>query len=200
MTRFLASIVAAALTAGVSAAERDFDPQKLKSARELLSATAVPHHELLDPSNQGMKWSLRNVADLGPILLAARGAVADLHVRNPSAVADAYGNGVMTNIEDTLKLFGEGALERGCVSHQSVTFDAVKPAAKDSSLQVKKIRIRTVFQHNAVIVFPKGSDWKQSGVVLDGWIRQKSDLDKMVYAFRKWVGFGDRPRLIDDDE
>lgn len=188
------------LAAFASAAEPSVDPAKLRASRKVLADTLVPFYELADPTNQGMQWSLRNVADLGPALTEASAAVKKLHEQYPSATADAYGNGMMTNIEDTFRLFGGGKLERGCISHQGTTFDAIKPLLEKSSLTVKKIRVGLLMQHNAVIVYPTDKDWRRSGVILDAWLRQKSDLHKMVYTFRSWNSLGDRARLLNDDE
>jgi hypothetical protein len=192
------ALLLAALATGSSAAE--IDSAKARASLDTIGRTKIPVYELIDQADQGMQWSPANVADLGEGLEAASKAIATLYAQHPSAVADAYGSGTMTNIEDTFKLFGGGSLERGCISHQYTTFDAVAPVLAKSSLTVKKIRIGTVLQHNAVIVFPTGKDWRQSGVILDAWLRQKADLGRMVYTFKKWNSFGDRPRLLKDDE
>ncbi len=183
-----------------SAAEPSVNPAKLRASREIIAETMIPIHELTDQSYQGMQWSLVNAADFGPVLTAASAAVKKLHEQYPSATADAYGNGMMTNIEDTARLFGNGKLERGCISHQSITFDAIKPLLTNSSLTVKKIRVGLLLQHNAVIVYPTGKAWRHSGVIFDAWQRQKSDLHRMVYTFKSWTTFGDRARLLNDDE
>ena len=188
------------LAACASAAEPSVDPAKLRASREVIAETIIPLHELTDQSYQGMQWSLVNAADLGPALTAANAAVAKLYKEYPSATADAYGNDMMTNIEDTIRLFGNGKLERGCISHQSTTFDAVKPVLANSSLIVKKIRVGLLMQHNAVIVYPVDKDWRRSGVIFDAWLRQKSDLHRMIYTFKGWSTLGDRARLLDDDE
>ncbi|UPT73833.1 MAG: hypothetical protein M0D55_18625 [Elusimicrobiota bacterium] len=162
-----------------------------------------------------MKWSVQNMADFGPLVQAASDAVARLHARYPSATADAYGNGTLTNIEDSFKLFGSGNLERGCISHQTVTFNALKPLLPaGSSLVVAKVRYGLPpTQHNAVLVYPAGTDWKYTSVVFDGWLKQKSDPDKMVYLYEDWgpirpvAGIEIEPRywkanvqLLKDDE
>ena len=185
---------------------------KVRASQEAIQRAGIPLSTLIDASDEGMGWSVDIVKDFGPAIDAASKAVNDLHIKYPSAVADAYGSGTMTNIEDTFKLFGGGNLERGCISHQTVTFDAVSPVLHVSSLVVRKIRIGTALQHNAVVVFPKPdaavaadadklkAHWKRTGVIFDGWIRQKSDPAKMTYLFKKWISFGDRPRLLRDDE
>ena len=189
------------------------EPSKLRASLDVVGKAGLKASDLIDASPDGMNWLPANIADFGPAITAASGAVETLHQKYPSAVADAYGSGTMTNIEDTFKLFGGGRLERGCISHQGVTFDAVKGAlGAKSSLVVKKIRIGTVLQHNAVIIYPKPADvvaadadklaahWKRTGVIFDGWLRQKSDPAKMTYLFKDWISFGNRPRLLNDDE
>jgi hypothetical protein len=177
--------------------------QKQAAANAVVARAGLPLDPAKPESLPALGWSGRNLADLGPAITAAGRAVADLHAKYPSAVADAYGSGTMTNIEDTFKLFGGGNLERGCISHQTVTFAAVKPVLAGSSLEVRKIRELShgAFPHNAVVVFPKGADWKSAGVVFDGWKRQKSDPDKMTYLFKDWYGALDvDAHLIGDDE
>ena len=64
-----------------------------------------------------------------------------------------------------------------------------------------RVRLKVAFPHNAVIIFPTGTDWKKTGLVLDAWKRQKSDLDKMVYKFTDWYGTVDAGvKLIGEDE
>jgi hypothetical protein len=188
------------------------DPSKVRASQAAIQQAGLPISTLIDASDEGMGWSVANVADFGPAIPAASAAIRDLYAKHPSAVADAYGMGSMTNIEDTFKLFGGGNLERGCISHQTTTFEAVQPVLRNGSMVIRKIRIGTVLQHNAVIVFPKPSDavaadpdkltahWKRTGVIFDAWLRQKSDPAKMTYLFKKWISFGDRPRLLRDDE
>jgi hypothetical protein len=190
------------------------DPARLRASADVIGKAGIKMSDLIDASDAGMGWTVRNVADLGPAVTKASDAVEALHQKYPSAVAEAYHWGTATNLEDTFKTFdGKHHLERGCISHQEVTFDAVNGAlGRDSSLVVKKIRIGTAFQHNAVIVYPKpGADvaadpdklaahWKRTGVIFDGWVTQRSDPDKMTYLFKKWISFGDRPRLVGDYE
>ena len=163
------------------------DSAKVRAGHEAFNRARIPVYKVIDASEKGMNWSVQNMADFGPLVQAASDAVARLHARYPSATADAYGNGTMTNIEDTFKLFGGGNLERGCISHQSETFGALQPLLVKKSLVVKKIRYGLPpTQHNAVIVFPAGTDWKYTGVVFDAWLKQKSDPDKMVYLYEDW--------------
>lgn len=197
LSALLLTVLAASAFAGEPA---PIDPEKARASMATLAKTKIPAYELLDQSDQGMQWNARNLADVGAALEAGSKAIAALYAAHPSAVADAYGNGTMTNIEDTMKLFGGGNLERGCISHQQTTFDAVWPKLVKSSLIAKKVRIGTVLQHNAVVIYPDGKDWQKSGIVFDSWLKQKSDLGRSVYTFKKWVSFGDRARLLKDDE
>jgi len=190
------------LAAAAPAAAQTVDAAKLRESQAAVEKAGLPLYKLIDASDQGMQWSPRNIADLGPAIQAASRAVEELHQKFPSAVADAYGNGTMTNIEDTFKLFGGGSLERGCLSHQAATYDAVRPVLANGSLEVHKVRINATvaFPHNAVVVVPKGKDYRKSGVVFDGWKRQKSAPDKMTYLFADWQGALDvKPRLVDDE-
>lgn len=201
MTPLYAALLLAALAASAQAADpKPIDPEKARASMATIGKTKIPPYELLDQSDQGMQWNAQNMADVGVGLEAGSKAIAALYAEHPSAVAEAYGNGTITNIEDTMKLFGGGRLERGCISHQQTTFDAVSPVLRGSSLEVKKIRIGTVLQHNAVVIYPVGKDWKQSGIIFDSWLKQKADLGRSIYTFKKWVSFGDRARLLKDDE
>lgn len=200
MTPLLTVLMTAFLAAASQAAPAPIDPEKARASMATLGKTKIPVYELIDQSDQGMQWSPRNVADVGVALEAGSKAIAALYAAHPSAVADAYGNGTITNIEDTMKLFGGGKLERGCISHQDTTFYAIAPTLAKSSLVVKKIRIGTVLQHNAVVIYPDGKDWKQSGIIFDSWLKQKADLGRSVYTLKKWISFGDRARLLKDDE
>jgi hypothetical protein len=161
--------------------------EAVRAGHDAFRRAGIPLYTVIDQADKGMRWSVQNVADFGPLVGAASEAVRRLHQQYPSAVADAYGNGTMTNMEDTAKMFGGGNLERGCISHQSVTYDALKPLLVGKSLTVSKIRYGLPpLQHNAVIVFPNGTDWMYTGVVFDGWLRQKSDPDKMTYLYAPW--------------
>ncbi len=208
MAPFSTAILLAALATAASSGE--IDPAKASASLKTIAKTKIPAYELIDQARQGMQWTPENIADLGEALTAASRAVAELHRRFPSAVADTYQNrcrinvGAITNMEDTAKYFsGNGDLSRGCISHQSATFDAVRPVLANSTLVVRKVRIGTVFQHNAVVVFPRGMEekyYQRSGVILDAWLSQNAGLDCMVYTFKNWISIGDRPRLLKDDE
>lgn len=159
---------------------------RVRAAHDAIKNAGLPLWKFIEVGENKMNWSVDNMADFAGVLEAASRAVCQLHARYPSAVADAYGNGTMTNMEDTFKMFGGGNLERGCISHQSTVFSAAKPVA-GPSLSVRKIRYGLPpLQHNAVVVFPAGSDWMYTSVVLDPWLRQKCSTDKMTYFYENW--------------
>lgn len=43
------------------------------------------------------------------------------------------------------------------------------------------------FGHQAVIIFPKGTDWKETGTVLDPWPTQKHDGKPITYTVAEWT-------------
>lgn len=161
------------------------DPGKLASSKAVIANAKI--------SPEKLGWTDQNLADLGPAITAASRAVDKLHEDNPSEVSKMpYGGGSAVNLEDSIKwatgAWGGSELKRGCVSHQGVTFSAVASAIKNGSLEVRGVFVhRGVFGHHAVIVFPKGSDWKK-GVVLDGWIHQESAPDRITFLFKDWNG------------
>lgn len=109
-------------TAGPAA--QPYPPEKVRWAHQEIGRSGLDLYKLIDMSNHGMRWTTANLVEFAEMIKPASRAVAALHARHPSATADAYGNGTMTNIEDSFKLFGGGNLERGCISHQQTTFDA----------------------------------------------------------------------------
>ncbi|MFH1724804.1 MAG: hypothetical protein ABII00_09300 [Elusimicrobiota bacterium] len=141
----------------------------------------------LDPKGLAASgWSPDNLSDLSVAIDKGSKAIRKLHEEYPSAVAHAYGGGTMTNIEDSAKwVFSRGKyqLKRGCISHQNETYDAIP---KDGSLEVKRVKIGWGLEHHAVVVYPKGADWKESGVVLDGWKYQSSDPNKITFRRDRW--------------
>jgi hypothetical protein len=180
--------------AAAAPAASPVDPVKLRASHDAIQKAGIPIATLIDGSPEGMNWSPANVADLGPAIAAASRAVEKLHDENPSNVAATfYGNGTMTNLEESIKwstgLWGGSEMKRGCVSHQNATLSAVSPVLKDSSLAVSGVFVvRKVTGHHAVIVYPKGTDWKRTGVVLDGWIHQESEPSRMTFLFKDWYG------------
>lgn len=172
--------------AAAAPASAPVDPAKLAASKAVIASAKIA------PETLG--WTDQNLADLGPAITAASRAVEKLHDDNPSNVsATFYGNGTMVNLEDSIKwatgLWGGSDLKRGCVSHQNVTYNAVAPLLAKSSLEVHGVFVvRKVTGHHAVIVFPRGTDWKKTGVVLDGWIHQESEPSRMTFLFPDWYG------------
>jgi hypothetical protein len=148
-------------------------------------------------------WRPEHVADGAEALKRASEATKLLYQKHPSAVADAYdcrllggSVGTMTNMEDTAKMLGGGNLERGCISHQSTALAAA--FKKDSSIEVKKIMYGKVLEHHAVVMYPKGEEWAHSGIIIDAWLCQRAQLDKMTYLYKNWSGLGLTVRLEDE--
>ena len=114
----------------------------------------------------------------------------------PSAVADAYHNGTVSNINETLKNLlgygkanGEGEnFERGCVAMQGAAMAAVAPlVSKPDSLWVaERVVVGNGMEHHAVSLHRKGQDLK-SGVMLDAWIAQTSDPSRAVFSYDDWA-------------
>lgn len=181
-------------SASPAAAAPALDPAKVRESQQIVENAGIPTYKLIDQSDDGPKWTTRNVTDLGPAITAASRAVTRLYEQNPSNVsATFYGNGTMVNLEESIKYatgaWGGSDMKRGCVSHQQTTLSAVQPVLKDSSLEVHGVFVvRKVTGHHAVIVFPKGTDWKKTGVVLDAWIHQSSEPKDMTYLFKDWYG------------
>lgn len=155
-------------------------------------------------------YSEENIRDLERGIHEASDGIKKLHTTYPSATADAYHNGTLTNIEDSFKWSfsgGKYGLNRGCRSHQ----DAVLTAApKDSSIAYEPIMYGKGLEHHAVVAFPKPPDevrndparyeqwWKSRGVVIDGWRRQTSDASKILYkSVGTWSPAILAPRLED---
>ncbi|HXT00671.1 MAG TPA: hypothetical protein VN915_08365 [Elusimicrobiota bacterium] len=180
--------------AAAAPAQAAVDPAKLRASHEVIQKAGIPITTLIDASPDGMNWTPANVADLGPVITAASRAVGELHARYPSEVSGTfYGNGTMVNLEESIgaatHLWPSNDFQRGCVAHQNTTLNAVVPVARVTSLEVHGVFVvRKVTGHHAVIVFPKGTDWKKTGVVLDGWIHQESAPDRMTFLFKDWYG------------
>ena len=167
-----------------SAAPAAVDPARLAESKKVIASAGIA------PEKAG--WTDRNLADLGPAITAASAAVEKLYGENDSAVGRMpYGNGTMVNLEESIgaatHLWPSDDFRRGCVSHQNVTLNAVRPVLKDSTLEAHGVYVvRKVTPHHAVIVFPKGTDWKKTGVILDAWIHQQWAPNRMTYTFPDW--------------
>lgn len=165
---------------------------RIRQAHAALQASGVPVYKVIEANGPGEKhkmgWTVENMADFGGVIEAAQAATRRLHETNPDAVADAYRGrclyaGTLTNFNQSLR----GRLERGCLAHQEAVYAPARAAA-GPSLTVSGIRYGLFPQHNAVIVFPNGTDWRYTGIVLDGWKCQSSELPKMVYLYEDWGG------------
>ncbi|HVC09922.1 MAG TPA: hypothetical protein VNH15_08300 [Elusimicrobiota bacterium] len=146
-------------------------------------------------------WSPDQIHSLALAILRGSLAVARLHEDYPSAVADAYKNSwwhldaELTNLEQSAKagiaeISGNARakaaeFKRGCLAHQQAVFSALS-GQNLPGVEVRKIMIGTGLEHHAVIVFPQGGDWSGSGVVLDGWLNQSSQIGKMTFPVNAW--------------
>ncbi|MDX6770714.1 MAG: hypothetical protein SF051_14360 [Elusimicrobiota bacterium] len=161
---------------------------RIRAAHAELTDAAVPVAVVIEMGERKMGWTVTNMADFAGVIPAASRATAALHASNPDAVAEFYRGrciaaGTLTNLNGTIR----GDLNRGCIAHQQAVFGPARAAA-GSSLEVKKIRYGLFPQHNAVIVFPRGTDWRYTGIVLDGWKCQTSEPRRMVYLYENWGG------------
>lgn len=194
------------------------DPaERIRAAHAELASADVPPYRVIETGDKKMGWTVRNMADFAGVIPAASRATARLHVSNPDAVAEFYKGkciaaGTLTNLNGSIR----GDLNRGCIAHQQAVFGPARATA-GRSLEVKKIRYGLFPQHNAVIVFPVDTDWRYTGIVLDGWKCQTSEPRRMIYLYENWGGarpielFGREweinpnpasamPRLLDDHE
>jgi len=148
-------------------------------------------------------WSPDQIHSLALAIVMGSSAVSRLHGEYPSAVADAYKNSwwhldaELTNLEQSAKagiaeISGNAQakaaeFKRGCLAHQQAVYQALSnEKQKLPGVEVKKIMIGTGLEHHAVVVFPQGGDWSSSGVVLDGWLNQSSQISKMTFPFNGW--------------
>jgi hypothetical protein len=131
------------------------------------------------------------------IIQAFEAGVGGYIQKYPSAVADAYHNGTLSNLNESLKNLigygkgnGEGEnFERGCVAMQGAAMAAVAPlVSKPDSLWVtERLMVGNGMEHHAVALHRKGRDLK-SGYVLDAWIAQTSAPAKAVFDYDAWCG------------
>lgn len=172
-------------------------------------ATAALKDAGLDPGKlQKDGWTPKTTQQLARGIGESSKAVEQLHLEHPSATADAYRDsaispltGTLTNIEDSAKkAVGAGDFERGCLSHQAAVYDAVSNAGLDG-VEARKIMIGGVMEHHAVVLTPRGQDWRTAGVVIDPWPLQSSTASQMVFPIDAWrskfgaLGLLGRPRL-----
>lgn len=184
--------VAEALRAARQQTE-SFRQDQARRRRQTLAALTA---DGLDPAALDREgWRPDELADLAGAIRRASAAVARLQARYPDAVADAYHNGAMTNLNQTFyafyrKLAGDeqgkkADYKRGCLAHQAVTLSAVlqKPMR---DVEARRLMVGFGLEHHAVVLFPKGADWQKSGVVLDGWLDQESAAPDMTFPIGRW--------------
>ena len=132
-------------------------------------------------------YSDENIRDLQKGVTAASAGIDRMYDKHPSDVGAVYHSGTMTNLEDSAKfLFGKGELDRGCLSHQQTTLEAVRSQGASDTMDYKPVVIGWGMEHHAVVAYPKGTDWQKTGVVLDAWKNQDPAPDKMTYTIDDW--------------
>lgn len=147
----------------------------------LRETAALPMDRLMDGS-----YRPDQLVELAYAIRLAGERVREWHLRYPSPAGEFWKNGTMANMEQTaFMLAGAGRLERGCLEHQRVTYEALT-ALKGGPLEIRKIVIGAGLEHHAVVVFPRDADWRETGVVLDGWRKQSSAPQEMTQAFPDW--------------
>ncbi len=214
MGRLVLTVVAVCLSSAVTRAQDlaeafSSSTQSLAEYRAKARAERPLREAGLDPDELAKAgWNSEALQQLGGAIERASAAVREMHSRFPDAVADAYHNGTMTNLDQSLFAayraitkddVGKRAdYKRGCVSHQETTLRAVR-GLPTPALEVKPLMVgSTVLEHHAVIVFPKGSDWQNTGVVLDGWIHQQYESSQMTFTISAWKRRLALIRLISD--
>ncbi len=146
------------------------------------------------------------------ILAAYSEGIKGYMFKYPSAVANFYRNGTLSNLNESLKaLFRYGTLtgesmdfERGCAALQGATRQAIEPVMTRPGIlwEDHRLVVGRGFEHHAIAIFRKGTSM-EAGYVLDPWLSQTSDVNKAVFTFAAWkarvlylVAFG-KPRLED---
>lgn len=129
------------------------------------------------------------------VLNAFTNGVKNYIIKYPSAVADYYRNGSISNLNESFKaLFqygkalGEGEdYERGCVAMQGATMSAINDTMKRPGMlwTARRLVVGNVFEHHAVVLFLKGKQ-KESGFVLDPWVAQTHDITNAFFTWDAW--------------
>lgn len=162
------------------------DPDRL--ARAAVDLSQLDRNRLV-----ALGWTERQLLELGPAILSAHRATCALQREHRNNSGDFYRGwrlaGTFANAEGTIR----GDLERGCLAHQRATFAAVS-RMRSEQLALSKIRYGLFPQHNAVIAYPAGTDWRYTGVVFDGWLRQSCVPSEMTYRYESWGAI--RPRKL----
>ena len=78
---------------------------------------------------------------------------------------------------------------RGCIDHQQKTYEALQGClskfGKSDQYVVQKIGVRGGIEHHAIAIFRKGQRLSEA-LVVDPWVMQSSEVDRMVYPFEFW--------------
>jgi hypothetical protein len=129
------------------------------------------------------------------ILAAFSEGMKGYMIKYPSAVADFYRNGALSNLNESLKaLFRYGTLtgesmnfERGCAALQGATRQAIEPVLSRPGIlwEARRLAVGNGFEHHAVALFRKGTSM-EAGYVIDPWVSQTSDSKKAVFTFAAW--------------
>ncbi len=101
----------------------------------------------------------------------------------------------------TVNIFTKKGVERMCAAIEPEILAAARASLpKDSNLEVKGITINKgeKYEHHAVIVYPKGTDYHKSGVIFDPWLKQSSDPKDMVIPYPKWSYYAE-PMTFDKE-
>ena len=150
-------------------------------------------------------YNSQDIKDLQKLIADGSQTMTTYYKEHPDWIADNVTRGspvagAINNIDQSMKAAGRSIgqsfgmkvdtsrdFERGCVDTQDALLPAQKEALpKDSGLQVKAIDVGVFPQHHAVIVYPKGTDYKRTGVVMDPWTKQSPKPGEMVYAYDEW--------------
>ncbi|MFA6093586.1 MAG: hypothetical protein WCU88_10985 [Elusimicrobiota bacterium] len=160
---------------------------------DMLKEARLPVNKLIE-----IGYSSKEIVDLSRALRRASEAARRLQEEHPSAVFGMKSEGSLHG-RAAFHFISEADLERGSRMHQQAVWKALQGQQGDS-LEVRKIFFSKGAPQHAVILFPKGTDWTRTGVVLDPWYRQSWKPARMTYLYSDWLGFtGARrsPRLED---
>lgn len=144
-------------------------------------SSAVPASMSLTLSTKG--WTSKQLGELDSMSQAVTQSYGSYYQQNPTLLGEH--SGTLANLWGTLKL----DLSRGCRDHQDQSFAATKGDQRPgATLDVKRIAIGAGAEHHAVVVFPKGTDWKKTGVVVDPWTRQSTKPEDFLRTVDAWKG------------
>lgn len=133
-------------------------------------------------------WTQQQLADLDRVTGKTQQHFQQYYADHPKLVGND--NGTVANLWGTVTF----DLSRGCKAHQNEEIIAVRGNLPPrSDLEVRRIGVGAGYEHHAVVVYPKGTDWQKTGVVVDPWIQQSADPGRFLRPFDQWQSrFGDR--------